>query len=126
MNCGGAHQLIGLEPDIAVYGKAIGNGHAMAAVVGKGEFMGAVEESFISSTFWTERIGPVAAIATIKKFREKGVHNHLMKVGKMVQDGWREAAEKASIKIHVFGKWCILCQFCTQRRGCKGVFKSGL
>ncbi len=103
MNCGGAHSLIGLEPDIAVYGKAMSNGHPMAAVIGKREFMDSAQGSFISSTYWTDRIGPAAAITTIKKFRDENVHEHLMKMGEMVQEGWKDAAEKAGIDIHISG-----------------------
>ena len=94
MNTGGAHLVMGLEPDVAVFSKAIGNGYPMAAIIGKSTVMDAAQRSFISSTYWTERIGPVAALATIKKHRMHDVGKHLMKIGQAVQNGWRELFEK--------------------------------
>ena len=60
---GGIHKKFGVEPDMAVFGKALGNGYAITAVIGKKEVMEAAQSTFISSTFWTERIGPSAALA---------------------------------------------------------------
>ncbi len=64
----------------------------MAAIIGTGDVMQAAQDSFISSTFWTERIGPVAALATIRKHRELNMSEHLIKIGKLVQQSWRDAA----------------------------------
>ncbi len=103
MKVGGAYTLFGEVPDIVVYGKAISNGYPMAAVVGKSEIMEKAEDSFISSTYWTERIGPAAAIATIKKMRAKGVPSHLIKMGKRIMGGWKEIAEETGMKIKISG-----------------------
>jgi len=103
MNVGGAHLLLGIEPDIAVFAKAISNGFPMAAVIGTKEVMEVAQETFISSTYWTERIGPAAAIATIKKLKKNNVTKHLMKIGGMVQQGWKTAAKENGIDIHVSG-----------------------
>jgi len=103
LNPGGAHLLLGIEPDLAVFAKGISNGFPMAAVIGKREVMEITQDTFISSTYWTERIGPAAALATIRKYRKLKVHDHMKKVGKMVQDGWIELAEKHSLDIHVSG-----------------------
>lgn len=89
LNQGGAHMLYGPEPDIAVFGKSISNGFAMGAVLGKTEVMEAAQESFISSTYWTERLGPTAALATIHKMLKYKVTDHLVKVGRTVKDGWK-------------------------------------
>src|SRR5205823_11104627 len=82
LNTGGAHLLFGLEPDIAVFSKAIGNGYPMAAIIGKSDVMEAAQRTFISSTYWTERIGPTAALATIRKHRAHDVASHLIRIGK--------------------------------------------
>lgn len=103
MNVGGIHELYGVLPDIAVYGKAISNGFPMAAVIGKGEIMDAAQDTFISSTNWTERIGPVAAIATIKKMLKNNVPSHLCKIGNLISKGWRESASSAELQINVVG-----------------------
>ena len=103
MNTGGAHLILGLEPDIAVFSKALGNGYPMAAIIGKGEFMNAAQTTFISSTYWTERIGPSAAIAMIRKHKKVDAGSHLMKIGERIQEGWREHAVKHNMDISVRG-----------------------
>jgi glutamate-1-semialdehyde 2,1-aminomutase len=103
MNTGGAHLTLGTTPDIAVFSKAMGNGYPIAAIIGKASVMDAAQSSFISSTMWTERVGPTAAIATINKFRDNNVFEHLMRIGTKVQDGWRELSEEHSLPIHVGG-----------------------
>jgi glutamate-1-semialdehyde 2,1-aminomutase len=62
---GGLHKHYKIVPDIAIFGKALGNGHAINAIIGKREVMEACNSTFVSSTFWTERIGPTAALATL-------------------------------------------------------------
>lgn len=103
MNTGGAHLILGIEPDIAVFSKALGNGYPIAAIIGKSEVMEAAQKSFISSTNWTERTGPAAAIAMIRKHRQFDVGSHLMKIGNMVQEGWKMLSEKHGLPIHIGG-----------------------
>ena len=57
---GGIHKKYNIEPDMCMFGKALGNGYAICAVVGKRSVMESAQSTFISSTFWTERIGPAA------------------------------------------------------------------
>lgn len=101
LNCGGAHLVVGLEPDIAVFAKGMSNGYPMGAVIGKAKFMDAAQDSFISSTYWTESIGPVAALATIRKMRKMNVQKHLIECGKKVQKGWSALAKKHGLFLHV-------------------------
>ena len=103
MNTGGAHLVLGIEPDMAVFSKALGNGYPMAAIIGKNAVMDAAQKSFISSTYWTERIGPVAALAMIKKHHQNDVGKHLMKIGQLVQDGWRVLFPKHGLSVHIDG-----------------------
>ncbi len=103
LTCGGAHLLYNLKPDIAVLGKGMSNGYPMAAIIGIKDVMMAAGKSFISSTYWAERIGPTAALATIKKHRKYKVHEHLMHMGTLVQDGWKQAAESAGLPLEVSG-----------------------
>jgi glutamate-1-semialdehyde aminotransferase len=101
LNTGGAHLVIGLHPDIAVFAKGMSNGYAMAAIIGKKKFMDAAQDTFISSTYWTERIGPVAAIETIDKMLKYNVQEHMIECGKKIQKGWSELAKKHNLDIHV-------------------------
>lgn len=110
LNLGGAHLLFDLEPDIAVFGKAISNGYPMAAIIGKAEVMEAAQDSFISSSYWTERIGPTAALSTIKKMRDKKVSQHLVSTGEKIQTGWKKAAANNKLAIDVSGIY-PLCHF---------------
>lgn len=103
LSVGGAHKLYGVEPDIVVYGKAMGNGFPMAAIIGKREVMNVAQESFISSTFWTERIGFVATTATIKKMLKNNVPSHLVRIGNLVKSGWENLAKKHNLKIKIMG-----------------------
>lgn len=107
LNTGGAHLLFGVEPDIAVFAKAISNGYPMAAVIGKKDVMEFAEKSFISSTYWTDKIGPAASLVTIKKLTEKDVCNHLIEIGKEIQEGWKKAALQSEMDIEIGGIYPI-------------------
>ncbi|MFC2061392.1 aminotransferase class III-fold pyridoxal phosphate-dependent enzyme [Elusimicrobiota bacterium] len=103
LNVGGAHLGFGVNPDIAVFAKAISNGYPMAAIIGSSEVMKIAKESFISSTYWTERIGPAAALANINKIKKKNVPEYLIKTGEKIQDGWKRLALKHSVDMEISG-----------------------
>jgi len=103
MNTGGIHLRFGVNPDMAVFAKSMANGYSMAAVIGKEEVMEAAQSTFISSTNWSERTGPVAALATIRKFERENVAEHLINIGEKIQNGWKEAADGAGLMIDVTG-----------------------
>jgi len=111
MCAGGIHLSMGdVRPDLATFAKGISNGYAMAALVGRGRVMDAVQTTFISSTNWTERIGPTAALATIKKFRAVDAAAHMIRVGTAVVDGWKTAASAAGLEIAT-SKIPTICHF---------------
>ncbi|MDD5339656.1 MAG: aminotransferase class III-fold pyridoxal phosphate-dependent enzyme [Candidatus ainarchaeum sp.] len=101
MRVGGVYELVGITPDLAVYGKAMSNGYPMAAIVGKAEVMDAAQVSFISSTYWTERVGPTAALATIAKLEKENVPAHLRRIGRKIGDGWARLAKEKELDIEV-------------------------
>jgi glutamate-1-semialdehyde 2,1-aminomutase len=103
LNCGGAHLLYKVVPEMAVFSKAMSNGYPMAAIIGTSDVMQAAQDSFISSTYWTERIGPAAALATIRKYRRCKVEQHLDIIGKLVQKGWQTTADRHGLKFSVSG-----------------------
>jgi glutamate-1-semialdehyde aminotransferase len=100
---GGIHRILGIDPDLCVFAKAMGNGYPMAAVIGRVGIMNSAQKSFISSTYWTDRIGPTAALATIRKFTRLQVHKHLIRTGALIQSGWKALAAKHHLTIHVSG-----------------------
>src|SRR5262249_42671905 len=103
MTDGGIHLLFGVSPDIAVFAKSMANGYPMAAVIGRADVMDAAQSTFISSTNWTERIGTVAALATIRKFRRERVADHLKTIGTLTFEGWTRAAANTGVTIHTEG-----------------------
>lgn len=96
---GGIHAKYNIEPDICMYGKALGNGYAITAVVGKGKIMQDALLSFISSTFWTEAIGPTAALATLSEMENKKTWEILPKTGKKVKDIWERSSQTCELPI---------------------------
>ena len=100
---GGIHLKYKIYPDIAIFGKALGNGYAVNAILGKREIMESCQSTFISSTFWTERIGSVAALETLKIMKKIQSWKKLINIGKKIKKNWLEIAKKNSIKINIRG-----------------------
>jgi glutamate-1-semialdehyde 2,1-aminomutase len=103
MNLGGIHLRYGVDPDVAVFGKALGNGFPISAVIGKRAVMDHAQESFISSTMWTERIGYAAALATLGKIQARNVPAHLVRCGERINEGWKKSAAENDVKIEISG-----------------------
>ncbi|MFW9990412.1 MAG: aminotransferase class III-fold pyridoxal phosphate-dependent enzyme [Candidatus Odinarchaeota archaeon] len=101
MGFGGVHLKLGVNPDIMVSAKAISNGFPMSAILGKFDIMDSSQTSFISSTYWTERIGPVAALSTIRKIIDHNVPAHLDKIGMRIGKGWKDLAHKHGLDLEI-------------------------
>jgi len=108
---GGAHLKHGVNPDMAVFAKAISNGHPMGAVIGTREAMEGAHGSFISSTYWTEGVGPAAALATLKKMGRVDVPGHCERVGRRVMDAWRVSARRYGLPVEVEDGYPCLAHF---------------
>jgi glutamate-1-semialdehyde 2,1-aminomutase len=100
---GGMHLHYGVDPDIATFGKTLGNGYAINAIIGRAEVMQAAQSTFISSTFWTERIGPTAALATLKVMADEDAPARVHAIGEAVQQRWLDTAQAAGLEISVGG-----------------------
>lgn len=100
---GGLHKVYGVEPDIAVFGKTLGNGYAVTAVIGRREIMEAAQTTFISSTFWTERIGPSAAVKTLQVMERETSWEQITEIGKTIVTRWEELATRHSLPIKING-----------------------
>lgn len=100
---GGLHKHYGVQPDMAMFGKALGNGYAITAVIGRREVMEAAQTTFISSTFWTERIGPTAALKTLEVMERAKSWARITATGRAIGERWRQLAEKHRLGIEVFG-----------------------
>ena len=100
---GGLFKKFNVIPDMAMFGKTIGNGYALTAVVGKKSVMEAAQSTFISSTFWTERIGPTAALATLEIMQREKSWETITAIGLKMQKGWKDLANLHDLDITVSG-----------------------
>lgn len=100
---GGLHKCYGVEPDMAVFGKTLGNGYAISAVIGRREIMEAAQSTFISSTFWTERIGPAAALKTLEVMERERSWERITKTGRDIGRSWQTLARKHDLPIQISG-----------------------
>ncbi|MGV8952323.1 MAG: aminotransferase class III-fold pyridoxal phosphate-dependent enzyme [Cypionkella sp.] len=100
---GGLHKKYGVEPDMAVFGKALGNGYAITAVIGRREVMEAAQSTFISSTFWTERLGPAAAVKTLEVMERERSWETITATGHDIRKRWQSLADKHGIAIDHWG-----------------------
>lgn len=101
LRAGGMHTLYGLEPDVVLLGKAMGNGYPIAVVLGKKKIMDAAQDTFISSTYWTERVGFTASLEVIRQFEENNVAKHLSSVGKYIAQGLEGIFAAHGLKIEI-------------------------
>ncbi|HUY69258.1 MAG TPA: aminotransferase class III-fold pyridoxal phosphate-dependent enzyme [Alphaproteobacteria bacterium] len=100
---GGIHKKYGVEPDMAMFGKALGNGYAITATIGRREVMEAAQATFISSTFWTERIGPSAALKTLEVMERVKSWETITATGKDIARRWLELAKRHGLSITTSG-----------------------
>jgi len=100
---GGLHKLYGVAPDMAVFGKALGNGYAVTAVIGRAAIMQAAQSTFISSTFWTERIGSAAALATLDAMEAQTSWETVTATGRAITSRWEALAAKHGLAITTSG-----------------------
>ena len=96
---GGLHLKYGVEPDMAMFGKALGNGYAITATIGRRAVMEAAQSTFLSSTFWTERIGPTAALRTLEVMERERSWEHVTATGLEMRRRWQELADRHGLAI---------------------------
>ena len=86
-NYGGIHLKLKVNPDMAIFGKSIGNGYPISAIIGKKNIMQVAQETFISSTMWTDRLGFIAANETLKKLKKHKIHKKISSYGNIIKNG---------------------------------------
>ena len=101
---GGLHKHYKVEPDMALFGKTLGNGYGISAIIGKRSIMETAQDTFISSTFWSERIGPAAALKTLEIMKQKESWKIVTSKGKKIENFWNEIKNKYNLKIHTQGQ----------------------
>ena len=100
---GGLHKKYGVEPDMAIFGKALCNGYAINAIIGRKEIMEAAQSTFISSTFWTERIGPTAAMKTLEVMEREESWKYITKTGVTINNHWQQLADRHGLTLSTWG-----------------------
>ena len=100
---GGAHKVLGVEPDMATFAKAMTNGYPLSVVIGRKEVMEAAQGTFISSTFYTERVGLAATLRCIEVYERDRVWERQIAIGKKVKQGWITAAKKYDLPLQISG-----------------------
>ena len=100
---GGLHKVYGVDPDLAVFGKALGNGYAVTAVIGRREIMQAAQSTFISSTFWTERIGSAAALATLDVMAREKSWETITAIGRDITARWQALGARHGLPLTTAG-----------------------
>lgn len=95
--------VLGYIPDIAVFAKGMSNGYPMAAIIGKKNIMEAAQGTFISSTYFTERVGLAAALKCIEIYERDRIWEKQISMGKHIKAEWETLAAKNSIQISIGG-----------------------
>ena len=103
-NYGGLHLKLKVTPDMAIFGKSIGNGYPISAIIGKKDIMQVAQETFISSTMWTDRLGFIAAKVTLKKLKQLNINRLISNYGNKIKKGWIKISKKNKVKISISGQ----------------------
>lgn len=113
----GAQQLYGVVPDLSTFGKAMGNGFSIAALVGKREIMelGGLHHNrervfLLSTTYGAETHSLAAAMATMRVYQEEQVVEYLHRQGERLATGLRQVIDAHGLGdyVQVVGKPCNL------------------
>lgn len=100
---GGVQQLCGVTPDLTTIGKAVANGYALAAVVGRERVMSSAIRTWISSTLAAETTALAAARAVLERHAQLDVCSALDRIGGALQQAVRQALEPHALGIGVHG-----------------------
>jgi glutamate-1-semialdehyde 2,1-aminomutase len=100
---GGMHLENKINPDICMLGKAIGNGYPITVILGNKYCMSKAEDNFISSTFWSEKSGLVAALATINEMNRLKSWEKIINKGKLINHEWKNLANSFDLELEING-----------------------
>lgn len=100
---GGAQEYLGVTPDLATFSKAMGNGYAISALVGRQDVMGDARQGLFSATFFTSPLEMAAALAVLDILAREPVIEHLWRLGGLLQAGLRELANQSALPLEVVG-----------------------
>lgn len=101
VHLGGAQEILGIKPDLSTFGKAMGNGFSISALVGKREIMrlGGLQTDkervfLLSTTYGAETHSLAAALETMKIYEKEHVVEYLYRQGERLTVGINQAVEE--------------------------------
>ncbi len=89
-----------MYPDLACFGKAMGNGFPIAAIVGRKDIMRLFENVFYSFTFGGEIVSIAASLATIRELQVKNVIPYIWEQGRKIKDGYNVLSRELGLDKH--------------------------
>ncbi|RCK33582.1 aminotransferase class III [Thalassospira xiamenensis] len=98
ISLGGAQEFYGVSPDLACFGKAMGNGMPISAVVGRRSIMKLMDNIFFSATFGGEALSLAASIETVTKLEKEDIPAKLSKHGEHLSAVLNQRIEKSGLQ----------------------------
>lgn len=95
----GSWDLVGVQPDLSAWSKAIANGHALAAVTGNDRYREAASKLYVTGSFWCSAVSMAAALATLDVLESVDGPARMRAMGQRLRDGI--AAQSAEFGIGV-------------------------
>ncbi|WP_421997396.1 aminotransferase class III-fold pyridoxal phosphate-dependent enzyme [Reyranella sp.] len=103
MTLRGSWDLVGVQPDLSAWSKAIANGHALAAVTGNDRYREAATKIFVTGSFWCSAVSMAAAVATLDELERIDGPARMRAMGLRLREGLAAQAEAAGIGIRQSG-----------------------
>src|SRR5439155_880485 len=97
LGLGGAQKLFGVTPDLATFGKAIGNGYPISCIVGRRDVMRTFEDVFVSFTFAGDVAAMAAALTVLDILEHTDAYARMESAGRRLADGAKALAEEAGL-----------------------------
>ena len=94
---GGIQSIVGVTPDMTVVAKAMSNGYPMGAVVGSRAVMEPAARMFISSSYWSDNIGLVASLTTIRELKRRDSETRFQVIGEKLRRALNDALADAAL-----------------------------
>lgn len=113
----GAQGMFGVIPDLATFGKALGNGFTISALAGKKSLMEPIREEGLGlgGTYNSNPISTAAALATLTELEKGANYKHLYDISNKIMKGLRDAIDDAGIEAIVQGPGPVFALFFTDR-----------
>lgn len=105
VSSGGAQKVLGITPDMTILGKALANGFAVAALVGKKEILDLISQAKVmhGGTYNSQSVSMAATVATLKLLKSEVPHQTIAKSGTALMDGLREIFTKQKLLFEIVG-----------------------